>query len=433
MKQGSGWGGAALMALGWGTVILLVLGLGLWGTQARLSGAVVASGRVVVELDGQVVEHDTGGRVAEILVDEGDRVEANDILMRLDGSALRSERAIQASLSDELAARMARLEAERDGAGEMVTPDGLVDRMADPAVHDLVAGQHRLFAARAETLQAEVDGLEEQKRQIAEEVAGQSSQIEAVDRQLELAASELADVENLRAKGLTSTARLLTLQREIARLEGLKGELIAAKARNRGRMVELDISALRLHSARREQAITELRQVAAAAAETGERLAALDEKIARLDLRAPVSGYVHSLSVRAVNAVLRPAEPVLTIVADSDPLVVTARVRPTDVDNVYPGQPATLRFVAFDARSTPDVAGTVERLSPDALADEATGETYYSVRIRPEADSLAALGDAQPLRPGMPVEAFLTTVEQAPLTYLVKPFTDYFRHAFRES
>ncbi len=226
---------------------------------------------------------------------------------------------------------------------------------------------------------------------------------------------------------------MLALQREDAQLRGRMGELAASKAQAEGRITELDLEILKLATTRREEAITRLRDLRVRELELTEKRNAAREKLARLDIRAPVSGVVYGLTVFGPQSVIRPAEPILYIVPQDRPLVIAGRLPPIHVDEVYPGQEAELRFPAFNARTTPDLKGRVAKLSADAFVDERTGLPYYRVEIVLDEGEMTKLGPDVALVPGMPVEAFMRTADRTPLAYLVKPFTDYFRKAFRES
>lgn len=419
--------------LGLLALALLLGGFGLWSVTTRIAGAVVASGQVEVEQNRQVVQHPDGGVVAEILVKDGDLVAAGAPLVRLDGTLLASELAIVEGQFFEILARRGRLEAERDDARTIRFPDELVRTAgASPAIAALMTGQQRLFAARAETEANEIDQLQRRRAQIANQIDGIAAQRAAADSQLALIGKELADLTGLLDRGLTQAGRVLALEREQARLQGVAGELDAARAEAEGRMTEIDIEMLKRGSTRREDANAQLRDLGYRELELAERRRALTEQIDRLEIRAPVSGIVHALQVTTPRAVIRPAEPVLHLVPQDRPLVIAARVAPIHVDEVRVGQEVALRFAALDSRTTPELFGQVSRISADALADEATKAAYYRTEVVLAPGELAKL-DGHAIIPGMPVEVFIRTGERTPLAYLVKPLAEYFNRAFRES
>ena len=421
------------LLLGFTTLALLILGFGLWAGLSSIAGAVIAPGQVEVEQNRQIVQHPDGGVVAEIVVQDGDAVAAGDLLLRLDGELLRSELAIVESQFFELLSRRGRLEAERNAAEAPQFPEELTAAARQiPAIAALRDGQNDLFFARAQTLQKSLSQLAERRGQTERQIEGIGAQLDALSTQVGLIRRELADQRSLFERGLAQASRVLALEREEAALAGQIGELEANRAQAAGRLTEIEIEALRLASQRREEAETELRNTGYRELELAERRRALREQIDRLDIRAPVAGLVHAMAVTTPRAVIRPAEPVLYLIPQDRPLVISARVSPIHIDEVSIGQPVTLRFSAFSARSTPELFGQVSRISADALIDEASRAPYFRAEVVLDAGETDKLAPLQ-LVPGMPAEVYLRTQERSPLTYLLKPFADYFNRAFRES
>lgn len=427
------WSTARPLALGFIALAILLGGFGGWAVMTSISGAIIAGGQVEVARSRQIVQHPDGGVVDQIRVTDGDRVKAGDLLIRLDGALLRSELAVVENQLLETLARRGRLEAERDEAERVTFPSELVaTSAADPVAARLMQGQLQLFEARAESLRQQVRQLEQRRAQIESQIAGTDAQREAHAEQIDLIGRELDDQQSLFDRGLAQVSRLLALRREAARLRGRMGELTAERARAKGAIIELDLEILRLRSDRRERAQTELRELGVRELELAERRRALRERVSRLDIRAPVGGVIHDMQVTTPRAVLRQAEPVLHLVPQDRPLIITARVASTDIDEVAIGQDVTLLFTAFNLRNAPDIQGRVTRVSADAFTDDMTRESYYRVEIELMDGELDKLTEGA-LVPGMPVEAFISTRERSPMTYLVQPFADYFNRAFRES
>lgn len=432
MTRNSALSARAPLLLGVLTLIGLVGGFGLWSVTSEISGAIVASGRVEVELNRQIVQHPDGGVVASIEVVEGASVLAGDILIRLDGTLLKSELAIVEGQLFETQARRARLEAERDGLPDLSIPADLAALAASrPEVAEQIEGQKRLFLARADTLSRTLEQLDKRRGQTLSQIIGIQAQEAALSRQLELIGRELTDQQSLLDKGLAQAPRILAIQREEARLSGQVGELAAARAQAESRVTETEIEVLRLSAARREDASERLRDIGSAELELAERRSALSERVARLDIRAPVSGTVLGLQVTTPRAVLRAAEPVAYLIPQDRPLVITVQIPPIHIDEVTAGQAVKLVFPAFSSRSTPELIGTIAVVSADALTDSANNLSFYRAEITLSATEVERLGHT--LLPGMPVEAFIQTTPRTPMAYLVKPFTDYFTRAFRES
>lgn len=428
----SRWSAARHMSLGLITLVVLVFGVGAWSAVASITGAIVAPSKLKVESERQVVQHPEGGVVAEILVKEGARVEAGEILIRLDDKLIRAELNITEGQLYEIMARRGRLTAERDHSPEPVFDQELRDiAQNDAKMASLMRGQRQLFFARRDTAEREIEQLRERQTQIREQIVGSQSQQEALSSQLDFVNQELADLKELQKKGLAQASRVLALERENARLLGQRGELIANVARLKGQISEIEIQLLGLESGRREEAITELRDLEYREYELREQRNSLLERISRLDIVAPRPGRVIGMTIFALRSVVQPAEPLLYVVPSDVNLVAEAQIEVQNIDSIYPGQPARLRFSAFSMRTTPDVAGTVLKVSPDAFEDERTGRSYYLAELGIDDGEIEKLGEVE-LVAGMPVEAYITTGDRTPFSYFTKPLTDYFSKALRE-
>lgn len=411
---------------------ILVGGVGIWAVQTRLAGAIISQGTIEVQSSRQVVEHPDGGVVGEIYVRDGDEVADGDMLVRLDDTFLSSEKTIVESQLFELLARRSRLVAERDGEDSATLAVQLEDiQKLDNIDAELIAGQQRLFEARLETLDQQTQQLGKQRVQIDSEIDGTEAQLVSLRRQVELIQNELKDQQDLLKRGLTQASRVSALQREEASLTGEIGRLEAAVARLKGQISATEIEIVELTATRREEAITELRDVQTQIAELSERRLSLEERLSRLDIRAPVAGRVYGSQVFALQSVIQPAEPMMYVVPQDTPLLVAARVDAIHVDQLHIGQPVALRFPAFNQRETPEIDGRVTTVSADTFTDENTGQVFYRAEVVPEDDQIERL-NGQALLPGMPVEAMIKTDERTPLSYLVKPMADYFNRAFRE-
>ncbi len=429
-KQKS-WGNSGLLLLGYLALALLFGGIGLWSVKTNIAGAIVASGLIEVEVNRQVVQHPDGGVIGEILVDDGDLVEAGEVLMRFDDTLRRSELSVVDGQLAEIFARKARLKAERDEDEEVDFGELAVRATSDPEVETLIEGQRDLFLARRNTVASEKELLTERKAQISEQIIGSEAQMTALNRQLELVESELRDEQELLDKGLSQASTVRSLQREAARLEGSLGDLMATIAESRGRIAEIEIEVLRLQTKLREEAITELRDLEFREIELREKKNALEETLMRMDIRAPVSGVVFGNQFHAIRSVVTAAEPIMYIVPQDSTLVISTRIPTVHIDQVHLGQEASLQFQSFDLRTTPVIFGTVTNVSADAFVDDVTGESFYRAEIIPQENEMAKL-DGLEIVPGMPVTAFLKTADRTPLQYLTKPLTDYFTRAFRE-
>ncbi|AHD01842.1 HlyD family type I secretion periplasmic adaptor subunit [Leisingera methylohalidivorans] len=434
MNGQSNWPARRPLIIGLLALLVLVGGFGSWSVLSSISGAVVATGRIEVDRNRQIVQHLDGGIVAEILVEEGDTVAEGDTLIRLDANELTSQLVITEGQLFELMARRGRLEAERDTAAAIrFEPELLEAAERLPDVSDLVQGQRRLFEARNDTTAREIEQLEKRRTQIQEQIRGVKAQQTSMNVQLELIGEELENQQSLLDRGLAQAATVLNLRRTQADLQGRLGELVASEAQSEGRITEIDIEILKLATSRREEAISRLRDLRYQELELAENRRSLQGRLARLEITAPVSGIVYGLQVQTPRSVIRPADPVLYLVPQDRPLVIAAQVAPTDIDQLYTGQEVTLRFSALDQRSTPELFGHVTQVSADAFEDQSSGVSYYRAEIELNPGERGRLPAGTVLIPGMPVESYIRTAERSPLAYLVKPLADYFNKAFRES
>lgn len=419
--------------VGYLSLVVLIGVIGVWGVQARIAGAVIASGMIQVENNRQIVQHPQGGVVGELLVRDGTRVNAGDVVLRLDDTILRSELAIIMAQLNEIRARKGRLTAERDEASEIEFGSEILALAAkDEDIASLIEGQKRLFQTRLIALEQETKQLENQIEQTREQIKGGFAQLVASQGQAELIISELKDAQTLFEKGLAQASRVSALRREEARLNGAIGQYTAGVAQLKGDIARLNIEILRLQTQRREEAISTLRDLQFQENELVERALSARDTLSKMAVRTPVSGVIYGNTVFALQSVISPAAPIMYVIPQDQALIVSARVEAIHIDQVHEGQAATLRFVAFDQRTTPEVFGAVTRLSADVFTDEQTGVSYYQAELLPNEGELAKL-EGQQLVPGMPVEAFIKTADRSPISYLMKPLMDYFNKAFRET
>ncbi|MCZ4352561.1 HlyD family type I secretion periplasmic adaptor subunit [Roseovarius aestuarii] len=403
-------------------MLVLVGGFGGWATLARIDGAIVTTGQVAMPGNRRIVHHPEGGVVAHLAVSEGAQVSAGDVLVTLDGSALRSQLALLDTQLIELLARRARLEAERDGVSVLDFDPRL------SAAPMLRAGQIRLYRARARSDAGRVRQLRTRIGQVQDQLMGLTAQIAATRAQQALVAKEIADLQTLVSKGLTPAARLSELRRDAARLEGGEGDLKARTAQAEGRMTELRGEIDAIAAQRREDAITQLRDLRQNIAELEERRRALNTRLNALQLRAPVAGIVHDLRVFGAQDVLRPAEPVAVIIPKGRPGTAIADVSPLNVDRVSAGMPVMLRLPTLGPDEAGERTGRITRVSADMFEGAVAGQRYFRAYIALDPGP----PDAPALLPGMPVQAFIRTGAHSPITYLIAPIRTYLERALRD-
>lgn len=408
--------------------MLLLGGVGGWAATAKLSGAIISSGTVLVDENVKVIQHLDGGVVRSIDVRKGQTVAAGEVLLQLEDVPIRSEQSILRGQLAELLARQARLVAERDAAAAISFP---ADYLTNYPGSDLILlGEQQLFDSTRRNRLSQRGQLELQVAQLREEVGGLGFQAAALEDELALAREERARLGELAQKGLVETTRLNAADRELARMLGSQGELLASTARANARISEVELQILAIDEIGYTEAQRELRSVEASIAELQDRLAAVDDRLARTQIRSPVDGTINELSVTTLGGVISPAERLMTIVPEDAKLKIEFNVAVSDIDQVELGQDVKLRFSAFNQRTTPEIEGLVSRVSAAATSDPDSGMSFYVMEAEVIGD-LSVLGE-RGLIPGMPVEVFVQTEQQVALAYFVKPFTDQITRAFRE-
>ncbi len=412
-------------------VAVLAIGLGGWASTAEISGAVIAQGSIVVDSNVKKVQHPTGGVVGEVRVHDGDRVKAGDILIRLDETVTRANLAIVTKGLTEFYARRARLAAERDGADTVAVPKELADNIDDPDVKDALASERKLFELRRTARLGQKDQLQQRIKELQEQITGLTAQQDAKSKEMALIEQELQGVRDLWAKNLIQLTRLTSLEREEARLQGERGQLVAAAAEAKGKIVETELQILQVDQDFTSDVAKQLRETDSKIGEYVERKVTAEDQLKRTDIRAPQDGIVFQSTANTVGGVITAGEPIMLIVPETDTLLAEVKVNPRDIDQVQFGQPVLLRFSAFSVRTTPEINGAVVRIAADTTTDQRTGQSYYLVRISMTANEIKRLGDVK-LTPGMPVEAFIQTGERTLMSYLVKPMRDQLMRSFRE-
>lgn len=409
---------------------ILVGTVGMWAATAPLAGAVITSGRMVAESNVRRLQHPTGGVISQIHVRDGDHVQAGQVLVRLDDTQTRASLALIDNELLRFLARKARLDAQRDGLNHLDVKDELRQRQAEPVVQEAVAAELALLRSSLGAAQVQRDQLRERITQAHEEIVGLTAQIEARRVQSGIILTELEGVEHLYEKDLVSLARLSALQREASQLDGENGSLTADIARARGRIAEIELQILQIDEDASHEVATEMRDVEGKIADLRERRIAARDQLTYSEMRAPQTGFIHEQTVHTIGGVINPAEPIMLIIPEDGGLVVEARIEPSLIDRVHVGQAATLRFPAFNAAETPDLAGHVIHVSADISTDKHTGMSYYTARLSLAVEEAQRLA-GKTLVPGMPVEAFIETGSRTALAYLIKPVRDQLNRSFR--
>lgn len=411
-------------------VAVLVFGFGAAAAFVPIGGAVVGSGSVGVESRVKRIAHPTGGIIAEIHVKNGDHVDKGDILMRLDTTVSGADAELSGLSVDQLLAQRARLEAERLGTAGMGVPAELT--RGDAGAAKALADERKLFAIR----RSEQEGLRSQLAariaQHNQQIAGYRAQIDALDKQTALIEPERKGVRDLWEKDLVTISRLNQLERTQVDLQGNVASLQAQIAQTQARITEAREQLIQLGETRRSEAGTQLAAVNAQLNQQQVRSVTAGDAYGRSVIRAPYSGRVDKLAFATIGDVVKPAETIMEIVPDGDRMVVETAVSPADIDQLRSGQQARIRFTAFSATSTPEIAGRVAVVAPERTTEPETGRTYYQVRVEIDERALAREPSLK-LVPGMPAEVFIETGERSMLSYLTKPLRDQFARSFNDN
>lgn len=421
------------LRIGYIGVAVMVFGLFGWSSFAKIKGAVIAPGFIGVEGKPALIQHLDGGVVGEIFVRDGDSVNEGDPLIQLDPTEIDASREIVEVQLNETRARAERLRSERDRLSRITFPeDLLLSAQNNTRVRDAVGGQRNLFDARRAALEGQVGQLMQRQNQAESQISGLRALIRSNGAQVAKLEEERTAKQTLVDKGYLGKPAVLMLEREQLRLEGDIQSRQSEIDRLQGQLVETQGQIAQLQRDRQAEVLTELRQSEAEVSAFREQLTAASAQAGRVLIAAPVTGTVHNLLITTTGGVVQPAAELMQIIPSGAALVILTQVQPADIDQVYFGQPATIRLSAFNARTTPELNGSVYRIAPDRLVDPMTGFPYYEVQVELPPEELLKLPANLTLIPGMPAEAYMQTESRTVLDYLMKPATDAMRRAGRE-
>ncbi len=415
--------------LGYLIVTVTFFVLGAWSAIAKLDSAVVASGVVAVESNRKTVQHLEGGIIKEILVREGQRVKQGDILFRIDPTQARANFDLQQNQLYAALAQEARLVAEREGTAEVTFPEELQEDRVHPTVARALADQIKDFHERRASLSGQMDLLEAKIGQYKIEIEGLIVQQKATETQLRWIVEELADLRRLLDRNLVQKSRVLALEREKSRLEGVVGRSTSDQAKAQNGIGEAQLQIRQLRQKFLEEVSGQILEARQKIADLREKVRVAKDVFRRLVIAAPVSGTVQNLKFFTVGGVIKAGEPLVEIVPERDRFIVQAHVSPHDTESVVAGMRAEIRFTAFRTNVLPLIMGHVESVSRDRLIDETTRQPYFLTQIVVE-DVPREVRER--LTAGMPADVLLPTGERTVLDYLVRPMKDRISSALRE-
>lgn len=414
-------------------LFLIFVVFGGWAAMAPLNSASVAVGEVMVVSNNRVVEHYEGGMVSEILVQEGDAVAKGQVLLRLSPTQAQAELSMVQSRLNEVLGLEARLKAERAMAEQIGFPAALLQFRGDAQVDEVLDGQQEVFLARKRALNGELRIYTQRINALQEQIGGLSSVIKTLDERIASYELEVADWEALYREQFADKIRLQEMQRELARLKGERDSHRSEIARLKVEIAETETQQILRKQQFLEEAVSELRNAQSERADLESRKIALVDRLQRIEIVAPVDGRVNGLTVFTVGEVVSPGETLMEVVPDTKDYAVRARVSTTDIDRVYAGLIADVRFSAFSSQTTHVIEGKVMTVSADKFIDQKSGMEYFEAKVVVTPEGVEQMKkDGLFLLPGMPAEVMIRTGERTLLDYFLKPFKDMFARSFNE-
>lgn len=422
-----------LTAIGMLAGIALIGGVGGWSALTEISGAVVAQGHLKVESNAKLVQHAQGGIVGDIRKREGDVVKKGEVLVVLDAADIQARLAIVTGRLTELTLRRQRLLAERDNNPRLdISKELELVAQRNPSAQNFLRVQRKLLASRQALTASKLKQIEQRSAQLNEGIREFGNQESSKKEEIRLLQNDLARYRKLQKKRLIRRTKISDTQRQISRAQGDISRLAASKAKAQNELTQLATQAKAIVSGNLTEILKELYQVNTEIAQLSEQKRAAQDRMARLEIRAPASGRIHEMTVHTKGGVIRAGDTIMQIIPKNETLVVEARAAAHDIDQVEQGMSANIRFTAFSARATPELKGNAQTVSADRSVDKNTGQAYYKVIVHINASEQTKL-KGQKLVPGMPAEVLLITQPRTVLSYLTKPIVDQFRLAFRES
>ena len=405
--------------------------MGAWAAVARLDRAVVSPGTITIENSRKLVQHFEGGMIREVMVKEGQSVREGETVLRLDPVQSRASVDLFRGQLDSGLVQESRLMAERDGAPALELPTEIKERATEPMIARQIKDQTNQFRERQATIQGQVEILDSRAAQLDTEARGLGVEKNSSQEQAAFINQELVGLRTLREKNLIPLTRLLSMERERTRLEGVIGRSTAEIAKAQNSVGETRLQIAQIKQKMQEDIAGQLLETRQRNSELREKLSVARDVLKRLDIVAPRSGVVQNLKVYTVGQVIRSGEPLMEIVPSDDKLVVHVQFAPNDLETVHAGMPAEIKFPTFHSRRIPAILGNLESVSRDRLVDEATHQPYFLGIVQISKLQIPEMMQGR-LVAGMPAEVVITTGERTALNYMVAPFFEAMGRSFNE-
>lgn len=412
-------------------ILIFVVGIGLWASFAPIWSAVVAPASVQVEASRKTVRTRDGGVVREILVREGQSVNAGDLLLRFDDTVPQAQFDVLSQQYDNTVMQQARFLAEVNGARTVTVPAELSARLSDPRVSQVVNNELLIFNSRLATLDNQSAILNQRFEQLNTARGGLDVQVRSIDEQVDLITEELDGYRRLNEQGYAPRTLILRYERQLAEIAGRRGALVSEITRNTQQAGEVRLQLTQLREQRETEAAAGLRDAEARIADIGPRLNAARDALAQTRVTAPDTGFVLNLTQFTIGGVAGAGEVLMDVVPANAPLIVRAQIQPQDIDEVRAGMVAQVQLSAYSAQRVPKVEGRVVTVSADAISND-QGQRYYQADLRIEPTELAKLPEGVDLYPGMPAQAMIRTGRRTIMAYLIGPLGDMINRSLRE-
>lgn len=425
-------GVAMPLASGFSALLMAFGILGIWGTGTRISGSVLATGRLELVQGTYVMSHPTGGLVTEVRHRNGSSVRAGEIIVVFDGARISSELVGVTETLSELLVQQARQRAEALRSNNLIIDSRLAELMAEqPGLEARITEERRRLEANREAVGRLVALEENHILGIDEQIAGLYAQLAAARAERDAIDGQIETSRELQTRGLATDTTVVTLEREKLRADsaiaGVESAIAELGVRRAQRSIEIEA----VRDRDRQSAVAALEDLATRIADSAARRNELILELQQLEVRAPVSGTVHDSRVLGVGSVISPGAPIVTLVPESNEMEAIVRVEAFDVDQVFATQEAAIQFQAFHSRDLPILLGHIESVAADVVLDTVTKRPFYEVRITFPDEEMAKLGDRE-ISNGMQVVAFLTTSPQTPLEYLLNPISRFAERSLRD-
>ncbi len=425
------WSTDKIIRSGMITILVSIMVFFLWAFTAELSRGVIATGSFVVNGDRKIVQHLEGGIVKDLLVEEGSVVKAGDPLIELDPTQSVSQNDILRTRYYTNLAITDRLKAELGNAGEIAYSPEIAANADQEMIKPIIANQSQIFAARKEQLLGELDILRQRQSQLEQQIIGLRTQKQAAENEFGIIEQEHQKALSLKEKGLLAITAVWDLEKELNRLRGGIGKITSEIATTDVAIGEAKLQELQVLKTMREKVSEELQEVQKELYTQKEQLIAIGDIVERTIIRAPQNGVVLGLNYVTIGGVVEPAKPIMEIVPTDDQLMVEVKVRAVDVDAISINMPARVKLSGFNQRVTPELDGVITRIAADAIVDEQTGESFYTVRLSLSEGNIDQITTLK-IVPGMPVEVLINAGSRTPIEYFMEPISQVLRRSMTE-